>query len=508
MYSISLCAAIHGIEGCIVEVEADISNGLPGFSLVGFLSGEVKEARERVQIAIRNAGFKLPPKKITINLSPANIKKGGTGYDLAIAISILTAFGYIPQDKVKQILCVGELGFDGEIKEVHGILPRVFTAWEHGITCCIVPKANVSEAKVVEKMKVYGATNLKELVERLVNDDLREDADSVEGFQSDKYPDFSEIHGQTMAKRAAEIAAAGRHNLLMIGPPGSGKTMIAQRIPGIMPELDFHEIMEISKVYSVAGLLSKQKPCIRIRPFRQPHHSVTMQAMVGGGRVPKPGEISLASGGVLFLDEFPEFKREAIESLRQPLEEGQIQLTRLDGNYTYPAKCQLIAAMNPCRCGFYPDRRKCQCTDGQIRAYLSKVSQPILERIDICVETTPVSYDELTKANKNYGESSKQIRKRVMQAKLIQKQRFERENYSYNAYIHTSKIDTYCQMTKEALEFVENSYQEMDISVRIYHKILKVARTIADLDESHLIQKKHITEAFYFRMMNQKYWGR
>lgn len=508
MYSISLCAAIHGIEGCIVEVEADVSNGLPGFSLVGFLSGEVKEARERVQIAIRNAGFKLPPKKITINLSPANIKKGGTGYDLAIAISILTAFGYIPQEKVNQILCIGELGFDGEIKQVHGILPRVYTAWEHGITRCIVPKANISEAKVVENMQVYGASNLKDLVESLINDNLQEESNNTEIPYCEDYLDFSEIHGQTMAKRAAEIAVAGRHNLLMIGPPGSGKTMIAQRIPGIMPELDFNESMEISKVYSVAGLLSKQKPYIRIRPFRQPHHSVTMQAMIGGGRIPKPGEISLASGGVLFLDEFPEFKREAIESLRQPLEEGRIQVTRIDGNYTYPAKCQLIAAMNPCRCGFYPDRRKCQCTDGQIRAYLSKVSQPILERIDICVETIPVTYDELIKENRNCGESSEQIRKRVMRAKDIQIRRFECEKYSYNAHINTSQITTYCQMTKEATEFVENSYKEMDISVRVYHKILKVARTIADLDASSLIQKKHIMEAFCFRMMNQKYWGR
>ncbi|MBR1741311.1 MAG: YifB family Mg chelatase-like AAA ATPase [Lachnospiraceae bacterium] len=323
--------------------------------------------------------------------------------------------------------------------------------------------------------------------------------------------DFKDVYGQDFVKRAALIAAAGRHNLLMIGPPGSGKTMIAKRIPGILPEMTFEEQMEISKIYSVAGLLSKEKPYIRERPFRDPHHTTTKQALAGGGRVPKPGEISLASGGVLFLDELAEFKRETIEVLRQPLEEGYVNIARAEGNYRYPAKCQLIAATNPCKCGFYPDRRKCVCRDWQIRSYLDRISGPMLERIDLCVEMQPLDYQDFlgTRGSRKSEktETTAEIRKKVMQAYLVQTERYAKESFLNNASIPSNLLERYCPLTKEAEEYISEIFASLELSARVYHKILKVARTIADLSGSLQIERPHIAEAVLYRMVDKKYWG-
>lgn len=512
MYSVSYCAAVRGIDGCLVQVEADVSNGLPGFSLVGFLSSEVKEARERVQIGLKNAGFHFPPKRITINLSPADIRKGGTGYDLAIAVSVLCAFGYFSNDYIQDIMFIGELGLEGKLKEVHGILPRVYTAYENHLKFCVVPKGNVEEANIVEGIRVVGVSDLKELVGLLNREELSKAVVKGKTGKLQKSSislDFRDVHGQEFVKRAALVAAAGRHNLLMIGPPGSGKTMIAKRIPGILPTLGFREQMEISKIYSVAGLLSEESPYIMERPFRAPHHTITRQALIGGGHMPKPGEVSLSSGGVLFLDELAEFSRQTIEVLRQPLEEGFVNISRIDGNFRYPAECQLVAATNPCRCGFYPDRRKCMCTDRQVRNYLDKISRPMLDRMDLCVETRVLAYEEFQKKDAGgVEESSAYMRERVEEVHRIQKKRFESESFSWNSELPSSKIDTYCTRSSQAEEYLQTIYETMEISARVYHKLLKVARTVADLEKSEQIEKEHIAEAVCYRMIDKKYWGR
>lgn len=508
MYSESFSAAVCGIDGCVVHVEADISDGLPGLILVGYLSSEVKEARERVRIALKNSGYKFPPKKITINLSPADIRKDGTSFDLSIAVAILAAFGYIDKTFLKQSLFIGELSLDGKIKSVNGVLPRVYTAYENGFKYCIVPKDNIPEAEIVSKINIIGVSNLNEMLDIInsgkIDEHISKDELDISIFADGTDVDFSDIKGQAGAKRAVEAAVSGMHNIALIGAPGTGKTMIAQSIPGIMPKLTFSERMELSKIYSVSGLLNEQMPVVVKRPFRAPHHTITQTALAGGGKYPKPGELSLASCGVLFLDELPEFNRQTLEVMRQPLEEGYVNVSRLEGSCRYPAKFQLTAALNPCKCGYYPDRKRCSCTQMQIKNYLGRVSKPLLDRIDIFTETVVLKYNEINGNEK--AESSEEIRKRVENVHYIQKRRYEKEGIIFNSQLQAGMIKKYCVMESEAKDFLELTFDTLDFSARAYHKVLKIARTLADMDESSIIKKEHISEALCYRSADKKYW--
>ena len=380
----------------------------------------------------------------------------------------------------------------------------VYTALEHGCNYCIVPADNMKEAQIVEGIRVVGVHLLSEVIDFLQNaPDIHVDTERVEfiGNLREDLPDFRDICGQAAVKRAVEVAVAGRHNILMVGPPGSGKTMIARRIPGIMPPLSFEEQMEISKIYSVSGLLDEKHPLVMERPFRSPHHTIPQTALAGGGRYPKPGECSLSSGGVLFLDELPEFQRQSVEVLRQPLEEGFVTISRLEGSYRYPAKCQLVAAANPCLCGFYPDRRKCNCTTAQIRKYFGRISRPILDRIDICTETVSLNYDELE--NRGEEESSAQIRERVMEAQKIQTKRYEGESFRYNGELTAQGVKRYCVLSADAEAYLRGIFDQKSLTARGYHKILKVARSIADLDHSQEIKRHHLSEAVCYRSFPQ-----
>lgn len=514
MYSTVISGALLGVSACLVSVEVDIAQGLPGFSIVGSPGGEVKESRERVTVALKNVGLNLPPKRITVNLSPADIKKEGSAFDLPIAAGLLEAMGYFKPGAAEGILFLGELGLDGEIKKVRGVLPIVKEAASRGIRQCIVPAANAGEGAAIPGVKVRGAGHIKEVLQFLESEG--EDREKLlpagqmdtEEFSAqygrEDMPDFDQVNGQEAAKRAAEIAAAGFHNLLMVGPPGAGKSMIAKRIPGIMPRLTPEESLEVTSVLSVAGLLEKGTSLVRERPFQSPHHTVSQAALVGGGASPKPGIISLAHRGVLFLDELPEFRRAALDSLRQPLEEHKVHICRSGGNVTYPSDFMLVCAMNPCPCGYYPDRSRCRCTEPQVGRYMGKVSGPILDRIDLCVELQAVDIAGLR--GKRKAESSKEIRARVQRARKRQSERFAGTECRFNADIEGTNIEKYCPLGREEQELMEQLYQSLQLSARAYHRIVKVARTVADLEGADVIRTEHLLEASFYRP-SMEYWN-
>ncbi|CDE42908.1 mg chelatase subunit ChlI [Clostridium sp. CAG:411] len=507
MYFHSYCAAIQGIDAHIISVEVDVCDGLPMFSLVGLLSSETREAKDRVRISVRNSGYRIPTKHITVNLSPADIRKEGTAFDFAIAVALLAAFGRIPQECLENAMFIGELSLNGEIKRVNGVLPMVYAAKKNRMKYCFVARENVAEAAMVEGIKVKGVKNLKEVVEyftldrKIATTTVTAFAEQIE----ERMEDFSEVSGQEMVKRALEIGVCGMHNVLMVGPPGAGKTMLAKRIPSIMPELTFEESLEISKIYSISGLLDENYAYIKKRPFRSPHHSVTPTSLIGGGYHVKPGEVCLADGGVLFLDELPEFSSNTIDMLRQPLEEHKVVISRMQGSYTFPAKFMLVAAMNPCKCGFYPDRNRCRCSERQVRGYLNKISRPLLDRIDLSVEAMEVTYKDLIQKGK--AESSCEIRKRIKKARKIQEERYYQEEVRYNGQLSAKQVEKYCVLGKQEQKMMEQIFETMELSARGYHKILKVARTIADLEGSERILDVHLSEAVCYRGFDKKYWG-
>jgi len=505
MYSYLYGADIFGIEARIIRIEADVNEGLPVFDMVGFLASAVKEARERVRISLRNAGVRLPAKRITINLSPANLRKEGTSFDLPIALSLMMAMGLLPAEKMQDTLVVGELGLDGCIHGVPGVLAMILEGRKKGMTRFMVPKDNAPEGALVPDVEVYGVNTLEEVL-LFFRGQTRIEAQKYdprvwEPGEPDK--DFSDVSGQTYVKMAAEIAVAGRHNLLMIGPPGSGKTMIASRIAGIMPKLDWEDQLEITRLYSICGLLSPEQPVVRDRPFRAPHHTLTPVALTGGGRKPVPGELSLASKGILFLDELAEFSRESLEVLRQPLEEKMVHISRVGHSQDYPCDCLLIAAMNPCPCGYFRVPGRCRCTTGDIRRYLNKISEPLLDRLDLCVET------ELPKLklSGDKGESSMTIRERVTRAVERQKKRYEEEKFSFNGEVPDHVVMDFCKLGSEEERLVEKLYEENQISMRQIYRMIRVSRTIADLKDKEDIHEEDLMEAFYFRSISKQYWG-
>ena len=502
-----LTATILGMEVRPIQVEVDVSDGLPVFIMVGFASAQVKESQDRVRTALKNNGIALPPKRITVNFAPADIRKEGAGFDLPVAAALLTAAGVIPPAALEGILLIGELSLNGDVHPVPGVLPCVIRAREMGCRFCMIPKGNLREARLIRDINVIGVTSLCDVIQYLLDPDSYESGDEMpeENALSGQTVDFLEICGQEGAKRAAEIAVAGFHNLLFIGPPGAGKTMIARRIPTIMPALTFDESLELTKIYSIAGLLSEKHPLIRERPFRSPHHTSSPQSLTGGGRNPRPGEISLAHRGILFLDELPEFSRRALETLRQPMEDKIICLSRTAGTYIFPASFMLVAAMNPCPCGYYPDMNRCRCTSGEVSHYLGKLSQPLLDRIDLCADIPSVSFAEMSSGTGQV--TSAEIRSRVEAGRELQRERFEGTGISCNGEMNNKAIEQYCILTQEGKRLLKAAYDKLQYSMRSYHRILRVARTIADLENCVQIGSAHLAEALSYRALDKKYWS-